>query len=204
MGKIYCIMGKSASGKDTLFKKLLAECPKMKKLVMYTTRPMRKGETNGVEYNFVKPEDLDVFEKNGKLVEKRVYNTTFGPWIYATVDDSQLKLSSRNYLAIETVESYVKLRDYFGEQNVVPIMITLDSGIRLQRALNRENAQPVPQYREMCRRFLADEEDFSEEKIAAAGITKLYVNEDLKKCFEEIKAVITDPRTDTCEGEEKA
>ena len=203
MGKIYCIMGKSASGKDTLFKKLLAECPKMKKLVLYTTRPMREGETNGVEYYFVNPEDLDAFEKAGKLVEKRVYNTVHGPWYYATVDDNQIKLASRNYLAIETIESYVKLRDYFGEKNVVPIMITLDSGIRLQRALNRENAQPVPQYREMCRRFLADEEDFSDEKIAAAGIDKVYVNEDLKKCFAEITAMITDPRSDS-ETEKKA
>ncbi|MDO4938916.1 MAG: guanylate kinase [Lachnospiraceae bacterium] len=194
MGKIYCIMGKSASGKDTLFKKLLLECPKMKKMVLYTTRPMREGETDGVEYHFVKPEDLDRFEKEGKLVEKRIYNTVHGPWIYATVDNKDLKLASRNYLVIGTLESYVKIRDYFGQDNVVPILITLDDGIRLQRALNRENVQNEPHYREMCRRYLADEEDFSEEKIREAGISKRYVNEDLSRCFAEICAVIKNPK----------
>lgn len=193
MGKIYCIMGKSASGKDTLFKKLLAECPKMKKMVLYTTRPIREGETDGVEYHFVRPEDLDIFEKEGRLIEKRVYNTVHGPWIYATVDDSQIKLASRNYLVIGTIESYQKIRDYFGEDKVVPILITLDSGIRLQRAINRENAQTVPQYKEMCRRFIADEEDFSAEKIAEAGIKKQYVNENLRECFTKILADIGDP-----------
>lgn len=194
MGKIYCIMGKSASGKDTIFKKLLAECPKMKKMVLYTTRPMREGETDGVEYHFVKPEDLDRFEKEGKLVEKRVYNTVHGPWAYATVDDSHLMTVNRNYLVIGTLESYQKIRDYFGQEKVVPILITLDSGIRLQRALNRENSQTAPQYKEMCRRFIADEEDFSDEKIKAAGITKQYVNENLHECFSKIRADIEDPK----------
>lgn len=38
----------------------------------------------------------------------------------------------------------------------------------------------------MCRRFLADEEDFSEEKLKAAGITKKFVNNDLQECLREI------------------
>jgi len=194
MGKIYCVMGKSASGKDTLFKKMLSECPKMKKLVLYTTRPMREGEADGVEYHFVDEKVLDQFEKQGKLVEKRTYNTVHGPWTYATVDDGQIKLGSRNYLVIGTLESYVKLKEYFGEDKVEPILITIDTGIRLQRALNREITQSNPQYKEMCRRFLADEEDFSEEKIEAAGITKRYVNENLNECFKQIKKIIEDPK----------
>jgi len=189
-------MGKSASGKDTLFKKLLSECPKMKKLVLYTTRPMREGETEGVEYHFVDSKTLDEFEKQGKLVEKRTYNTVHGPWTYATVDDGNIKLGSRNYIVIGTIESYLKLKQYFGEDCVVPLLIHLDSGIRLQRALNRENAQQIPQYKEMCRRFLADEEDFSEENIAKAGIQKRYINENLNDCFEEIRSRILNPKED--------
>ena len=42
----------------------------------------------------------------------------------------------------------------------------------------------------MCRRFLADQEDFSEEKIAAAGITKKFQNVDLEECVEEIAEYI--------------
>ena len=51
MGKIYCIMGKSSTGKDTLFKKILGdESLSLKTIVPYTTRPVRAGEKNGVEY----------------------------------------------------------------------------------------------------------------------------------------------------------
>ena len=42
----------------------------------------------------------------------------------------------------------------------------------------------------MCRRFLADEEDFSEERLKAVGITRKYLNEDLNKCILEIKKVM--------------
>ena len=47
--------------------------------------------------------------------------------------------------------------------------------------------QSEPQYAELCRRFLADEEDFSPMRLENAGITKKYVNEDLNKCILEIK-----------------
>ena len=49
MGKIYYMMGKSSSGKDTLYKELMQRLPELKPLVLYTTRPMREGERNGVE-----------------------------------------------------------------------------------------------------------------------------------------------------------
>ncbi len=51
MGKIICLMGKSSTGKDTIFKSLLSDKDLgLKKIVPYTTRPIRAGERNGVEY----------------------------------------------------------------------------------------------------------------------------------------------------------
>lgn len=50
MGKIFYLMGKSSSGKDTIYKELLQGFPKMKRIVLYTTRPRREGECDGVEY----------------------------------------------------------------------------------------------------------------------------------------------------------
>ena len=44
----------------------------------------------------------------------------------------------------------------------------------------------------MCRRFLADEEDFSEENLRRAGIIKRFVNDDLAECMEEIGGYIED------------
>ena len=44
---------------------------------------------------------------------------------------------------------------------------------------------------ELCRRFLADEADFSEEKLSEAGIVKRFQNDDLERCLQEIFREIT-------------
>lgn len=192
MGKIFCIMGKSATGKDTIYKRLLAdESLKLNKIVTYTTRPIREGEKAGEEYFFIDDAEADRLNAEGKIVELRAYNTVHGIWKYMTVDDGNLDLSAKDYLVIGTPESYGKCVEYFGSDVMVPLLITVDDGVRLERALRRERKQKTPKYEEMCRRFLADAEDFSEEKIAQAGIAKRFVNEDLESCYGEIAKEIT-------------
>ena len=72
----------------------------------------------------------------------------------------------------------------------MPIFIDLDDGLRLQRALDRERAQEEPKYKEMCRRYLTDLEDFTEEKIAEAAVGIRFFNNDLTECIEKIKIYI--------------
>ena len=190
MGKIFYLMGKSASGKDTLFR-LLMECfPKLKNVVMYSTRPIRDHEVEGREYFFVTREYRRQMENQGKVIECRTYHTIAGPWDYFTMDDGQIDLANHNYLMLGTLVSYQKMKEYYGDNVMVPLYIDLDDGIRLERALGRERQQQIPKYKEMCRRFLADAEDFSEENLQKAGIRKRYINEDLNQCFEELSAVI--------------
>ncbi len=190
MGKIYYLMGKSASGKDTIFRHLLTECPDLKRTMLYTTRPRRDGERDGVEYYFTTKEVLKELDSRGKVIESRTYQTVQGPWIYATVDDGQVGLDERDYLAIGTLESYMKIRDYYGADVVVPVYITVDDGIRLERALERERRQKEPKYQELCRRFLADEKDFSNENLKKCGVSRSYVNDDLDRCVQSIKEMI--------------
>ena len=73
-----------------------------------------------------------------------------------------------------TLESYEGLCKYYGAEVMVPLYIHVEDGVRLQRALNRENTQKNPKYAEMCRRFLADEKDFSKERLDQCGIIKQY------------------------------
>ena len=184
---IYVLMGKSATGKDTVFKKLLEQDRiDFNTVVTYTTRPIREGEVQGKEYNFVNEDKLKEYIANNKVVELRKYNTVHGVWNYFTVDDGQIKIDNKDYLIIGTLESYVSIRDYYGKDRVKPIYIEIEDGERLSRALNRERQQIVPKYAEMCRRFLADCEDFSEEKISEAGIDKRYINNNISECVEEI------------------
>ena len=186
MGKIFCIMGKSASGKDTLYQRILAERPELHTYVMYSTRPIRAGEQDGVSYHFVKEEALLEFQIQGRLIEKRTYQTVCGPWSYATVDDGQIDLCEGDYLMPATLESYLQLRNYYGRDRLVPFYIEVDDGERLMRSVHREMGQEHPNFREVCRRFLADEEDFSEEKLREAEIRKRYRNDDIESCLREI------------------
>ena len=190
MGKIFYIMRKSASGKDTIYKKILEDMPELKTVVIYTTRPIRDGEKEGVEYYFTDERKLKEFQKAGKVIESRTYQTVYGPWIYCTVDDGQFELDRYDYLMIGTLESYGNIRRYFGGETVVPVYVFVDDGIRLSRALEREKAQTSPKYAEMCRRFLADEEDFKEENLEKYGIDQKFENNDLHKCIEQIEGMI--------------
>ncbi len=191
MAKIFYLMGKSSSGKDTIYKKIIQnETLGLEKIVLYTTRPIRVGEQDGMEYHFVTEEEMLAMQEAGKVIELRTYDTCLGRWHYFTADDESVNLQEKNYIMIGTIESFLKTKQYYGEDKVIPIMIALDDGIRLQRALDREKGQDQPKYSEMCRRFLADESDFSSEKKEKAGINKEFVNENLEECLTEIQAYI--------------
>ena len=185
MGKIFYLMGKSASGKDTIYKKVKEQLPKLKTIVIYTTRPIREGEQDGVEYFFVNDTRLQELQEAGKVIELREYNTVHGIWKYFTADDGQFDRDD-HLIAIGTLESYVQLKKYFGDEKLVPIYIEVEDGLRLERALSRERMQKEPKYEELCRRFLADAADFSVDKLKEAGITWKYFNVDMDECIETI------------------
>ncbi len=186
MGKLFYLMGKSVSGKDTIYQKLLADekwC--LKRLVIYTTRPIRNGELDGREYHFVDEVRFQRLQSEGKVIEDREYQTVYGLWRYFTADT--IDLEQYNYLGIGTLESYRKLQSYYGEDRVCPIYVEVEDGERLKRAIAREETQAVPKYEEMCRRFLADSQDFSEENVKKAGIEMRFQNNDFNTCLLEIE-----------------
>lgn len=189
---LYVIIGKSSTGKDTIYRRLISDKElKLQTITTYTTRPAREGETDGKEYNFVSESEMNRLEHEGRVIERRTYNTVYGEWNYFTVDDGKINLRDEHYLIIGTLESFEKIRNYFGKDMVVPLYIDVEDGERLSRALAREKAQTIPKYAEMCRRYLADEEDFSVDKLTKLGINKVFNNDNVDKCagelIEEIK-----------------
>jgi len=191
MGKMVYLMGKSSTGKDTVYKRLLKNVSlNLKKIVPYTTRPIRAGEIQGEEYFFTDEKGFEKLKAQGRVIEDRAYYTYHGLWRYFTVDDGKIDLENNDYIIIGTLESFVKTREYFGEDKVIPVLLEVDDGVRLQRALNRERRQENPKYQELCRRYLADEEDFSKEKIREAGISLIFSNENLEKCLSEIESYL--------------
>ena len=192
MGKIFVLMGKSAPGKDTVFKRLTG----MKELALhtvvgYTTRPIRRGEADGKEYFFVSVEKWQELKNEGKVIESRTYHTVVGDWHYFTVDDGQIDLEKQDYLFISTLSGYEQLKKFYGEKVVLPLYIEVEDDQRLWRSVCRERRQAKPNYEEVCRRFLADQQDFSEEELMRAGIVRRYKNTDLEECVKEVAGDVT-------------
>lgn len=186
MNKIFYIMGKSSSGKDTIYNYLLGELNKnvllLMPIVLHSTRPKREGEIEGITYFFETEESYQKMKKADKILEERTYHvlTKNGEetWRYFTSKKS-IQIEKYNYLGVGTLESYKTLKAIY-KDNIIPIYIDLDDGVRLMRAINREAKQKLPNYREVCRRFLSDSDDFSPEKLNEVGITSAntYSNND--------------------------
>ena len=193
MGKIYCVMGKSSSGKDSIYHEIMEKgALGLKPIIPYTTRPIRDGEQDGREYHFCTEDTVQRLQDAGRIMELRAYNTVYGVWKYFTVDDEQINLNKYNYLYIVTLKGHTKIQEYFGADRVVPIYIEVEDGERLMRAIAREQKQDVPKYEEMCRRFLADSADFCDEKLVEAGVVRRFSNNDFVQTVQEVTAYIAD------------
>ena len=93
MGKIFYLIGKSASGKDHIYEYLeRQEELELHPLILYTTRPIRKGEQDGSAYFFTDETKLEELRREHKIIEERMYRTVHGPWYYFTADDGQISL----------------------------------------------------------------------------------------------------------------
>ena len=154
MGRIYCVMGKSASGKDSIYHEVMKQEPELLPIVPYTTLPIRQGEIEGREYHFCDEARVEELEKAHKIIELRAYDTVYGIWKYFTVADEHIDLATQNYLYIVTLEGYEKMRSYFGMDKVVPIYIEVEDGQRLMRAIERERRQGAPKYEKCVGVFL--------------------------------------------------
>ena len=154
---IIAIMGKSASGKDSLLKALLQE-PQFKEakpIISCTTRPIRENETNGIDYHFLTNEQFTNLVLSNKMLEATVFND----WCYGTSIDS-LSASGIN-IGVFNPEGCEALRQ---NENITLCLIYVEATdkTRLLRSLNREKN---PDCHEIVRRFNADEMDFCEEEI---------------------------------------
>lgn len=165
MSRIFCIVGKSGSGKDTIYHRILAEKPEnLIPVIPYTTRPKRADEKNGVNYFFVTDEELESCRENDRIIELRRYHTVQGLWSYFTVKFPIDK--TKDYILITTLEGVQGIIRHYGPEMVHVVYMDIDERERLLRCINREAKEAVPDYREICRRYIADYEDFSKENLA--------------------------------------
>lgn len=161
---IYCLVGKSCSGKDTLYRAILDRYGgALTAVVPGTTRPRRAGERDGADYRFFTEAEYRACRDAGHILEERQYHTTQGLWRYFTLRFPVEP--GRDYLLITTLEGAHALIRHYGAEGVRVVYLTVPDRERLERCIRREAAQQRPDYAEVCRRFLADEQDFSPERL---------------------------------------
>ena len=187
MSRIFCIVGKSCSGKDTLYARILAQNrPGLIPVVPCTTRPRRPGEVEGQSYHFVTQEQLRQYENQGQVIEKREYHTTQGLWTYFTL---RFDLDT-DRLLITTLAGARALMDCYGPGHVRGVYLHVDDRTRLLRYIDRESRQARPDYAEVCRRFLADQTDFSAEQLDRfPGLRSIDANRPPEDCLAQFLAL---------------
>ena len=150
--RLVAIMGKSASGKDTIVNKFCEKHKQVHKTISTTTRPPRDYEKDGVDYYFISGEEFAEKVLNFEMIEA----CDFRDWFYGT----ELKALDENKInvGIFTPDGVRALRED-NRIELLVIYVVSPRKTRLIRSLQREES---PDIDEIFRRYKADEEDFSE------------------------------------------
>ena len=188
--KIFCLMGFSSVGKDTILKQVLKDMDDVKPIISTTTRPMRKGETEGVEYYFI--DDTEFFRRGTDFVEQRIYHTKVkengvekdATWRYGI---ERMELEKDDYLIV-IVDSvgYKELKNYVGNGRIVPIFISAPQEELKARALARGDLEA-----EVDRRLKDDYERFMDFRVRTVYHEVKNTNGRLEEAIKEVENIIT-------------
>ncbi len=187
MGKIIALLGRSASGKDTLLGKLITELS-FNRVLPITTRPIRPGEVDGVTYRFLSVADFKQKEANGEFIETRSYNTLYNGnpdvWYYATSRDS-IDLSRGNYAAIVDLNALDALRREFAK-DLLAVYVTVPEDIRRARCMSRGDFS-----REEWERREADDDKKYTDEVLREKLDFTVENIDVETTFENLKGFLS-------------
>ena len=151
---ILVLTGKSGSGKSTI-KDILCRDMGCKKIITYTSRPKRKGETEN-DYHFVTDEKFFNMMKHKEFTEVKSYHpATGGTWWYGSkITDDQIN-SPDIYIIILTPAGYKDIRRIVPNDRMKCVYLHCTTTILEQRLYNRGD---LPE--EIVRRLNADASDF--------------------------------------------
>ena len=188
--KIFALLGYSSVGKDTILKQVLKDMDDVKPIISTTTRPMRKGETEGVEYYFI--DDTEFFRRGTDFVEQRIYHTKVkengveknATWRYGI---ERMELEKDDYLIV-IVDSvgYKELKNYVGNGRIVPIFISAPQEELKARALARGDLEA-----EVDRRLKDDYERFMDFRVRTVYHEVKNTNGRLEEAIKEVENIIT-------------
>ena len=190
MNTIFCVMGKSSSGKDCLAKSLTKK-GKITYIIPYTTRPMRPEESDGDPYFFLSEKDYQTED----IICNTCFETVGGKWFFGFKRLTHEELDSDiPFIAVVSPKQFNMLVDiYAGLINIIGLYIEADEEERIVHAIMRERKKDIPDYKELCRRFISDREDFKHDnpdmiKMKTKNVS--VISNDYQMTIDEIAAEI--------------
>lgn len=147
------LCGYSGSGKDTLQKELINRG--YEKIITYTTRPMRDGETNDKDYHFISQKKFNKLKEEGFFAETASYNASFGFCSYGSAKEDYEDNNDNKKIIILNPYGLKALQ----EQNIphYSVYLDVDKNLLQKRLKGRGDSKE-----EILRRLEADERDFSD------------------------------------------
>ncbi|MDX1734945.1 MAG: guanylate kinase, partial [Halioglobus sp.] len=92
-GILYTVSAPSGAGKTSLVKALTEGCADLRVSISHTTRPIRPGEEDGVNYHFVDEAEFTAMLERGDFLEHaRVFDNLYGTssvWVQEQLDAGQ-------------------------------------------------------------------------------------------------------------------
>ena len=188
--KIFALLGYMGVGKDTILKQVLKDMDDVKPIISTTTRPMRKGETEGVEYYFI--DDTEFFRRGTDFVEQRVYHTKVkengvekdATWRYG-IERAELEKDDYLIVIVDSV-GYKELKNYVGNNKIVPIFISAPQEELKARALARGDLEA-----EVDRRLKDDYERFMDFRVRTVYHEVKNGEGRLEEAIKEVENIIT-------------
>ena len=188
--KIFALLGYMGVGKDTILKQVLKDMDDVKPIISTTTRPMRKGEIEGVEYYFI--DDTEFFRRGTDFVEQRIYHTKVkengvekdATWRYG-IERAELEKDDYLIVIVDSV-GYKELKNYVGNNKIVPIFISAPQEELKARALARGDLEA-----EVDRRLKDDYERFMDFRVRTVYHEVKNTNGRLEEAIKEVENIIT-------------
>ena len=188
--KIFALLGYMSVGKDTILKQVLKDMDDVKPIISTTTRPMRKGETEGVEYYFI--DDTEFFRRGTDFVEQRIYHTKVkengvekdATWRYG-IERAELEKDDYLIVIVDSV-GYKELKNYVGNGKIVPIFISAPQEELKARALARGDLEA-----EVDRRLKDDYERFMDFRVRTVYHEVKNGEGRLEEAIKEVEGIIT-------------
>lgn len=170
------IFGKTASGKSKVVDELVKRG--FKKIVTTTTRPARKSEVDGVDYNFITDEEFKQLINTRYFAEWKKYDTAEGVWYYGSPLD-EISRSDNMSIIILTPDGYMDIKDELDDH--ISIYIYANNKTIRSRLSKRGDKKE-----EADRRIKQDNEDFKNVEILADRIFYNNDGKDIEVLVDEI------------------